>query len=238
MKKLIIVGATSGMGRELARLYAQSGAWVGATGRRQQLLDSLQQEFPNQIHTACFDVTGNENVTRLESLVATLNGMDLLIICAGIGTVSKDLDWRIDKTTMDTNVNGFTEIVNWAYNYFLQKGGGQIANISSIASWRGNSWAPAYSASKAYQSVYFEGLHMKSMKTKAGIAITDVQPGFVNTKMGQGNKRFWVASVEKAAKQIYQSIEARKFRVYVTRRWRLIAWVMKWVPGLIYHKAG
>ena len=238
MKKLIIVGATSGMGRELARLYAREGAWVGVTGRRQELLDSLQQEFPAQIKTARFDVTGTENIARLESLVATLNGIDLLIICAGIGTVSKDLDWKIDKTTVDTNVNGFTEMVNWAYNYFLQKGGGQIANISSIASWRGNSWAPAYSASKAYQSVYFEGLHMKSMRSNAGIIITDVQPGFVNTKMGQGNKRFWVSSAEKAANQIHRAIEAHKFRVYVTRRWRLIAWVMKWVPGFIYHKAG
>lgn len=238
MKKVIIVGATSGIGRELARIYAGNGALVGVTGRRQHLLDSLQAEFPAHIRTAHFDVMGTENISSLEKLVAALEGLDLLIVSAGIGTISKTLDWEIDKTTIDTNVSGFTEMVNWAYNYFQQHGGGQIANISSIAAWRGNSWAPAYSASKAYQSVYFEGLHMKSRKTNAGIVITDIQPGFVDTKMAQGNGRFWVASVSKASRQIYQSIEAKKFRAYVTRRWRLIVWVMKWVPGFIFHKVG
>lgn len=238
MKKVIIVGATSGMGRELARIYAREGSLVGITGRRSHLLDSLRDEFPNQIQTSHFDVMGHENIAHLENLVSTLNGMDLFIVSAGIGTVSKTLEWQIDKTTINTNVLGFTEMVNWAYNYFQNHGGGQIANISSIAAWRGNSWAPAYSASKAYQSVYFEGLHMKSKKTKAGIVITDVQPGFVDTKMAQGNARFWVASLEKASLQIHRSIEAKRFRAYVTRRWRLVAWLMKWMPGIIFHKFG
>lgn len=238
MKRVIIAGASSGMGRELARIYARSGALVGVTGRREALLNSLQEEFPQAIQTSCFDVMGNEVIPHLENLIERLGGLDLFIVSAGIGTVSKSLDWQIDNTTIRTNVNGFTEMVDWAFNYFLRKGGGQIANISSISAWRGNSWAPAYSASKAFQSIYFEGLHMKSRKMKAGILISDIQPGFVDTKMAQGNARFWVASCEKASKQIYKAIEAGKFRAYVTRRWRLIAWVLKWTPGFLYHKVG
>ncbi|MBD0352839.1 MAG: SDR family NAD(P)-dependent oxidoreductase, partial [Flavisolibacter sp.] len=68
-QKIIIIGATSGMGRRLAELYAQQGCMVGATGRRKELLDSLQQQYPEQIHTDCFDVTDSSVRDRLQSLV-------------------------------------------------------------------------------------------------------------------------------------------------------------------------
>ncbi|PWT96380.1 MAG: oxidoreductase [Bacteroidetes bacterium] len=238
-KKVIIVGATSGMGRELARIYASAGAQVGVTGRRQDLLYTLQTEFPNKIVTECFDVTGHNNIAHLQSLINKLGGLDIFIDCAGIGVVSSELSRDADKLTIDTNINGFAEMVNWVYNYFLLNNvAGQIVNLSSVAAWRGNSWAPAYSASKAFQSVYFEGLAMKAKRNKSNIVITDIQPGFVYTKESQGNKRFWVSSVQKAARQIYKSIEAKKTRAYVSRRWRMVAFVLKWAPNFLYHKVG
>ena len=238
-KRVLIVGASSGMGRELARLYASHGALVGVTGRRQDLLYTLQTEFPNKIITECFDVTGHNNIAHLQSMIDKLGGLDIFIDCAGIGVVSSELSRDADKITIDTNINGFAEMVNWIYNYFLlNKVAGQIVNLSSVASWRGNSWAPAYSASKAFQAVYFEGLAMKAKRTKSNIVITDIQPGFVYTKESQGNKRFWVASVQKAAVQIYKSIEAKKYRAYVSRRWRLVAFVLKWAPNFLYHRVG
>jgi short-subunit dehydrogenase len=238
VKRVIIVGSSSGMGRELARIYARNGARVAVTGRRTELLKELEQEFPGQVMQESFDVMQMKNIDHLQKLIDQLGGMDLFVVSAGIGTVSKDLDWEIDKETIDTNVNAFVQMVNWAFNFFVKQGYGQIANISSIASLRGNSWAPAYSASKAFQSVYFEGLYMKAKKMKTTIQITDIVPGFVHTKMSQGNKRFWVATVEKAGKQIYEGIESKKFRVYVTKRWRLVAWMMKWAPGFLYHPVG
>ena len=80
-----------------------------------------------------------------------------------------------------------------------------------------------------------EGLHMKARRLKANIHITDIQPGFVKTKP-VSNPRFWVASPQKAAAQIIVAIEAKKWRVYITKRWRLIAWLMKYVPSWIYHR--
>lgn len=236
MKKVILIGASSGMGRELARMYAREGHQVAVTGRRGTMLDELQQEFPRNIITGVFDVRQMDNPDHLQKIVESLGGMDICIYCAGLGTVSKELSWEIEKETFETNVNAFTEVSTWAFNYFLKQGNGQLANISSIASWRGNSHAPAYSASKAYQSVYFEGLRMKAMRLKVPIIITDIQPGFVQTKMAQGNKRFWVATVEKAAIQIKAGLDAGKFRFYVTRRWRIIAWLMKWMPDFIFHR--
>jgi short-subunit dehydrogenase len=236
MQRVIIIGATSGIGLELAKFYIKNNAMVGATGRRRELLDELQKGFSKQVRIECFDVMGNDNIFHVTSLIEKLGGVDILIYNSGFGDVSKDLDWQIDKQTTQTNVNGFVEIVNYAFNYFAKQGHGQIAATSSIGSIRGNSWAPAYSASKAFMSVYMEGLHMKAKKMNLNIAVTDILPGFVNTKMAKGNKQFWIVKVEKAVKQIFDAIKKKKRRVYVSPRWRLIAWIMKWMPYSIYRR--
>lgn len=238
MKKVIIIGATSGMGMELAKLYATSNCLVGITGRRKELLNTLQQQFPDNILTECFDVTGNENIEHLKNLLQQLGGMDLLIYNSGYGDTSKNLDWEIDRQTTLTNVNGFVEIVNFAFNYFTKQGQGQIAGTSSIAAIRGNSWAPAYSASKAYMSNYLEGLQIKAARMNQKVFITDIQPGFVKTKMAKGKGQFWVAPAEKAAKQIFTAIKNKKRRVYITKRWWLIAKIVKWMPFWMYKKFG
>ncbi|MFI5152942.1 MAG: SDR family NAD(P)-dependent oxidoreductase [Chitinophagales bacterium] len=236
MKKIIIIGASSGIGRELARIYAAKGNRVGITGRRLDLLLEFQTEFPDQLVVESFDVMGDQNIAHLENLIQKLGGLDLLIYNSGYGEISDSLDWEIEKKTVDTNVNGFIEITAYGFNYFLKQGNGHLVAISSIGSIRGNSMAPAYSASKSFQSNYLEGLHMRLKKLKSKVRVTDVQPGFVDTKMGKGNKMFWVAPVHKAAEQITDAISAGKWRAYITRRWWLIAKIMDWIPNFIYHK--
>ena len=236
--KIIIVGATSGIGRRMAELYAAKGYKVGITGRRNELLNEIQQQFPTLIETECFDVRGNENISKLQSLVNKLGGLDTLVYSSGIGEPSKELDWQLDKMTVDINVNGFIEISNWAFNYFVKQGHGRLATLSSIASHRGNSWAPAYSASKAFQSNYFEALAIKTKKMKKDIGIICVEPGFVDTKMAKGNKRFWVVPLEKAARQIIDGIEKKKQKVYVSKRWWLVARLMRLTPFWLYKKIG
>lgn len=237
-KKVIIVGASSGIGKELAILYAQAGCQVGVTGRRSQLLDEIKELFPGQVETEVFDVMATENSMHLQQLIQKLGSVDLLIYNAGFGDVSDELEWQIDKKTVLTNVNGFVEVAVFAFNYFKQQGHGQIAATSSIASLAGNHFAPAYSASKAFMSNYMEGLYLKSKRNKLRIFITDIQPGFVKTKMAKGPGRFWEAPAEKAAKQIMEAIEAKKFRVYITKRWWLIAHLIKILPGWLYRMIG
>jgi short-subunit dehydrogenase len=236
--RIIIIGSTSGIGRRMAEIYAGQGNYVGATGRRNYLLDELKQQYPDQVETECFDITGNENISRLESLIKKLGGLDLLIISAGIGEPSKKLRWELDKLMIDTNVNGFAEIANRAFNFFEKQNSGHLVTISSIAAIRGSSYAPAYSASKSFQSNYFEGLSIKVKKMEKNIFITCIEPGFVKTKMAKGKNRFWEVPVDKAARQIINAIKKKKKKAYISRRWWLIAKFMKWAPYWLYKMLG
>jgi short-subunit dehydrogenase len=234
-KKLIIVGATSGIGRELATIYAAAGHRVAITGRRASLLHDLQQVTPGLI-TSCFDVTDKDNQQQIRDLIDALGGLDLLVYNAGYGDISESLDWQVERTTTLTNVMGFVEITSLVFNYFVEQGKGQIAVTSSVAALRGNSWAPAYSASKAFMSNYAEGLNMKAGRLHKNIVVTDIKPGFVNTKMAKGNKRFWTASPHKAALQMVSAIEKKRRVVYVTKRWWMIAQLLKILPYTLYRR--
>ncbi|MCZ2459277.1 MAG: SDR family NAD(P)-dependent oxidoreductase [Chitinophagales bacterium] len=234
--KIIIIGASSGMGRKMAELYAGMGNKVGITGRRDFMLREVQQQFPENIFTECFDVTQNENISRLESLENKLGGLDILIISAGTGEPGKELKWEWDKQMIDTNVYAFAEIANWAFNFFTRQDHGHLVTISSVAAERGMGWAPAYSASKSFQTRYFEGLSVKAYRMKKNIDITCIEPGFVKTRMAMGNKLFWVVPVEKAAKQIIHAIEKKKRKAYISKRWRMVAAAMRIAPYSLYKK--
>jgi short-subunit dehydrogenase len=238
MQKILIIGATSGIGRELARLYAIAGHKVGATGRRQELLDSLHLEFPDRIITACYDATAPDADRQLENLTKKLGGLDLFIFNAGWGDLSDDLDWNIDKPTVDINVNAFLVAIHFGWHYFIQQGYGHLVTVSSIAGIRGNRHSPAYSAAKSFQSTYFEGLYIKARKKKIPLYITDIQPGYVDTKMAKGPVAFWVAPPQKAARQIIRAIENKRRIAYITRRWWIIAQLFRRIPDWVYYRLG
>jgi short-subunit dehydrogenase len=238
MKKVVIIGASSGIGKALAITYLQAGCLVGISGRRKQLLEQLEQQYPGQLFIETFDVTGTENIAHLQHLIQQVGGMDLFVYSSGYADASKELSWELDNTITRTNVNGFVETTNYAFNFFTMQGHGQIVGISSIAAYRGNSWAPAYSASKAYMSNYLEAIRIKAYRMKKELIVTDIQPGFVQTDMAKGSKLFWVASLDKATNQIYHAIEHKKGRIKVTKRWAIIAWCFKWLPFSMYKKIG
>lgn len=237
MKKAIVVGATSGIGRGIAKQLAANDYKVGITGRRTPLLEELKKENPESYFIKTFDVKDTQRIPdHLSELTKDLGGLDLLIISSGIGDRIDHLDFEIEKRTIDTNVGGFTAVADWAFNYFREQKYGHLANISSVSGLRGNRYAPAYGASKAYQISYLQGLRQKAGNLKYPISVTDIRPGFVDTAMAQGDGVFWVSSVEKASKQIFKAIKAKRKVVYITRRWRLIAILMKLVPDRIYNK--
>lgn len=228
MKKAIIIGATSGIGKALAEILLRENFMVGVTGRREALLASLQEQDSSRVFIKKMDV---QNVSAIElicdELVNQLGGLDLMIISAGIGEENKALNFDIENNVIKTNIQGFTCVADWAMRYFKNQGYGHLLNISSIAGIIGNGSAPSYNATKAYQINYLEGLRLNAKEYGSGIIVTDVRPGFVDTAMAKGNGLFWVSPVQKAADQIFEAIKRKKKVVYVSKKWKLIGILLK-----------
>ena len=237
MQKAIVIGASSGIGRELAKILSENNYQVGLVGRRENLLEELQKELPGKSFLKSFDISIlDQGRVQLKELIEEMNGVDLIIISAGCGFINPDLEYEKEQRTIDVNVSGFTAMMNVAYQYFLKNGGGHIVGISSIAAIRGGYDGPAYAASKAFISNYMEGVRIKARKADIPLYITDIKAGLVDTAMAKGEGLFWVAPPEKAALQIYKAIDNKKELAYVTKRWRLIAWLLKAMPNFIYQK--
>ena len=237
MKKAIVIGASSGIGKELARVLSANGYSVGLVARREPLLAELARELPTDAFVKRIDISKPDEAMRLlRELIAEMGDVELFVLNAGIGFVNPELDWERERATIDVNVSGFVATANVAVEYLQARGSGHIVSISSIAALRGNRAAPAYNASKAFMSNYMEALRNRFRKLELPIAVTDVQPGFVDTEMAKGEGVFWAAPPEKAAQQIFGAIRKRKDHAYVTRRWRLVAWVMKAAPSWLYHR--
>ena len=237
MKKAIVIGATSGIGKSLSEILIQNGFVVGVTGRRVEMLAALKEKNPDKISYRQMDVQDVSSIeTICNNLVDQLGGLDLIIISAGIGDENKSLDFTIENNVIKTNIQGFTCVANWAMNHFKKQGHGHLVNISSIAGLMGNGEAPSYNATKAYQINYLEGLRLNADKLGSKINVTDVRPGFVNTDMAKGEGLFWVSPVEKAAQQIFTAIQKKKKVVYITKRWRIIGFLLKIMPYSLLRK--
>jgi len=237
MKKAKVIGATSGIGKSIAELLIKNDYAVGVTGRRLELLQSLKEKNPEQICISQMDVQELSSIESIcNELVQQIGGLDLLIISAGIGDENKTLDFAIENNVIKTNIQGFTCVANWGMNYFKKKGHGHLVNISSIAGLMGNGEAPSYNATKAFQINYLEGLRLNADKAGVEIIVTDVRPGYVDTDMAKGDGMFWVANVERAAQQIFTAIKRKKKVVYITKRWRIIGWLLRIIPYFLLRK--
>lgn len=230
-KKAIVIGASSGIGRELAKLLVNDGYYVAITGRRLEELEKIRLENPDSYCIRRQDVTqiaASEKV--FAELVQEFETIDLIVYSSGVAEPNYDLDWNKELPVLETNVLGAVKIYGLAYSFFKKQGYGHLVGISSVAGVRGNRHVPAYFASKAFQSNYLESLWMKAKRSKASIYVTDIVPGFVDTKMALGDT-FGMASLEKASRQIYSAIKLKKKKAYITRRWQLIAAILRFVPA-------
>ncbi|MBF8276500.1 MAG: short-chain dehydrogenase/reductase [Candidatus Brocadiaceae bacterium] len=237
MKKAIIVGASSGIGRYLAKILAGKGYAVGLVARRGDALRNIQGELQSTTYIKAIDIRNRGDTLKgLTGLITEMGGVDLVIISSGIGFINPELDLDKELETVATNVQGFVTVANVAFRHFIRQGAGHLVGISSIAAIRGGAEAPAYNASKAFISNYLQGLRQKAAKSKLTITVTDVQPGFVDTDMAKGEGIFWMAPVQKAAAQIYRAIERKRSHAFVTKRWRLVAWMLKIMPDFLYHR--
>ena len=234
---IIVIGATSGIGKALFERYVSEGNRVGIVGRRSHLLEELRQKHPANTVAVTADITKlEETESALKALLTELQDIDLAIVCSGTGDINASLDYAVERPTIDTNVVGWTVVIDSLSHIFEKQGHGHLAAITSIGGLRGEPMAPAYNATKAYQINYMEALHKKAFKAGNQIAVTDIRPGLVDTAMAKGDGLFWVMPVEKVARQIWTAIRKKKSKVYVTKRWHILAIINKNLPFGLYKR--
>lgn len=230
-KRAIIIGASSGIGREVAKLLMKEGWTIGVAARRIDKLQELSAAAVEQI-----DVTKDDATTRLQSLINCLGGMDLFFYASGIGKQNRELQEDIELATLYTNGLGFTRMIGEAYRYFANKGSGHIAAITSIAGTKGLGPAPSYSATKAMQNVYLQALEQQANARGLNIKFTDIRPGFVDTALLHGDFHYPMLLLpEPVAKEILYAINHQQHIRIIDWKYRLLTALWRRIPRSLWR---
>ena len=236
MKKAIIIGASSGIGWELAVQLAAKGYQLGLMARRKDCLDKLAASLPGDHFVQTTDVShAEQSQGELTSLIEQMGDVDLIVVNSGVGNKERVLDWVVEREMIDVNVRGFAAMTLTSMNYFVQRGTGHLAGVSSCAAHFSAGITPTYNATKAFASNYLNGLRSRAARSKLPITVTTIEPGFVETPMVEG-KPMWLAPVEKSVAQMVNAIENKKDHVFITKRWRLVALLLDIMPNWLIRK--
>ena len=231
-KRAIVIGASSGIGREVALLLMKEGWTVGVAARRVNRLQELHAAAVEQI-----DVTQEEATVRLQSLIRRLGGMDLFFYASGIGKQNRELKADIELATLETNGLGFTRMIGEAYRYFAERGRGHIAAITSIAGTKGLGPAPSYSATKAMQNVYLQALEQQANARGLKIRFTDIRPGFVDTALLDGDFHYpMMLKPERVAQEILYAINHRQHIRVIDWKYRLMTAFWRRIPRWLWRR--
>lgn len=237
MKRAIIIGATSGIGQEVAKILLLEGWKLGVAGRRRSALETFQQIAPDQIEIEELDITQEEATDKLQILINKLGGMDLFLLSSGIGYQNINLDSKIELDTARTNVEGFIRMVDSAFTYFKENGGGHLAVISSIAGTKGLGVAPAYSATKRFQNTYIDALEQLAHLQRLNIYFTDIRPGFVATALLNDGKHYpMLMKADKVGYSIVKAIKRKQRVAIIDTRYRILVFFWQMIPRWIWKR--
>ena len=231
-KRAVVIGASSGIGLEVAKLLIEQGWMVGVAARRLELLQDLGAAAVERI-----DVTADEATEALHRLISKLGGMDLFFYASGIGKQNRELIEDIELSTVQTNGVGFTRMIGEAYRYFANQGNGHIAAITSIAGTKGLGPAPSYSATKAMQNVYLQALEQQARSRGLNIRFTDIRPGFVDTALLSGDFHYpMMLKPERVAKEIVWAVNHHKHIRVIDWKYRILTAVWRRIPRWIWRR--
>lgn len=237
MKRAVIVGATSGLGLEVARLLLERGWSIGVAGRRVEALERLRAVAPDRVRIRAIDVTQSDAPDHLHALIDDLGGMDLYFHSSGIGRQNSDLDPSIELATVRTNGEGFVRMVTAAYRYFRTQGRGHIAAITSVAGTRGMGAAAAYSATKRFQRTYLDALAQLAHREGLRLRITDIRPGFVRTALLNPEVRYpMLMEPAPVARRIVDAVERRRRVATIDRRYRALVLLWRLLPQCVWER--
>ncbi len=242
MKKMVVIGASSGIGRRVALDYAKRGWSVAIAARREDKLAEVARECPGRIMYKALDVCSNDAVVKFYDLIEANKGMDVLLFASGVGFENPSLNAMLDNRIMDVNVRGFTHIVNAAYKYFRDRADGsrgRIAAITSVAGTKGLGVAPAYSASKRYQQIYLQAIDQLAHIQGVKVGVTDIRPGFIRTDLLDPDKVYPLTmALDYAAPLIERAIDRGKRVAVIDCRWRVVDALWRAVPDCLWPYMG
>lgn len=231
-KRAIVVGASSGIGLEVAKILIEQGWTVGVAARRTELLQNIGAVAVERI-----DVTEAKATEALRRLIDKTGGMNLYFHASGIGKQNRELAEDTELAMVQTNGMGFTRMIGEAYRYFAEQGNGHIAAITSIAGTKGLGPAPSYSATKAMQNVYLQALEQQAHSRGLDICFTDIRPGFVDTALLSGDFHYpMMLRPENVAKEIVYAINKRKHIRVIDWRYRILTAVWRRIPRSIWRR--
>lgn len=239
----MVIGASSGMGREIARQLGAEGCRVALVARREAELRQLAQQInaaagEERALAYAHDVTCYEQVPGLfQQIARDLGGLDLVIYSSGVmyKTAEDEYDFEEDRHTIEVNLLGAIAWLNEAAQRFARAKAGTMVGISSVAGDRGRRGFPVYCASKAALNAYLEGL--RNRVGRHGVAVVTIKPGVVDTPMTQGlDKRPLLISAQEAARQILAAARRRKHTAYVPGKWRFIMFILRNIPSFLFKK--
>ncbi len=236
--RILITGASSGLGEGMARRFAAMGRDLALAARRTDRLDALRGELlaahPGiRVETAAMDVDDPESVARVvPELVGRLGGLDRFVVNAGIGKGASIGTGKAEanRAVLHTNVLGAHAQCEAALEVFRAQGAGHLVLISSVASVRGmRQTRTAYGASKAAVNALAEGIRSDVWGT--GITVTTILPGYIATDINVGRRGPFTVDLDTGVDALTAAIEREPVRAYVPSwPWRPIAGLLRVLP--------
>ncbi len=243
--KAIIIGATSGIGKELALRFIGKGWTLGLCGRRIHELEHMRETYGRgKVCVSALDVTEEDAANVLDELLERVGAPDLFLFVSGVGYQNRELDEEKELRTIRTNCEGMVRMTTHFINYvrkhpetYSEKHKAHISVVTSVAGTAGLGTAPAYSASKRMESTYVSALAQLAAMERYPVFFSDIRPGFVQTDLLRGDRRYPLTmTVEKAADCIIGGLERRKRVITFDWKYRTIVFFWRLIPDCIWER--
>ena len=236
--RVVITGASSGIGEALAREYARRGAILGLVARRTDALQALQKQLFCTSSIYAVDVRdANAMASAARAFMSSYGGADVVIANAGVsaGTLTeRALDHRVFQEILDVNVMGMVNTFAPFIASMRSAARGTLVGMASVAGFRGLPGSAAYCASKAGAIAYLESLRVELRSS--GLAVVTISPGYIATPMTRNNpyRMPFLLEVDRAARRMVRSIERRKRHVVIPWQMAVVGAVLKMLPSPLY----
>lgn len=237
-RRIVIIGASSGIGLKAALHFASQGWKVGIAARREGQLIAVKNQYPSNVEYETIDIAADDASAKIRNLIDRLGGVNIYFHAAGTGWSNPTLQLDKEMTTVETNVRGFVTSVVTAYRYFADNNlKGRIVAVTSVAGTKGIGISASYSATKRFDSTYLEALGQLARIDKANISFTDIRPGFIRTDLLDPNRNYpMLMTLDYAAARIVKAIVSAPPVVYIDWRWGILTFLWKLIPPCLWRR--